>query len=335
MSAGSPTVLQRIGVVGGGAWGTALALAAARAGRDVTLWMRDAECADAMARTRATARSLPGLALPASVQPTADLARLAAMDALLVVIPTQAMRTVLEALTLVVTRPIPVVACSKGIERATGLFVTDIINDCLPANAAGILSGPSFATDVAGGLPTAVTLACRDEALAQALGSALGSAAFRIYHSSDVRGVEIGGAAKNVLAIAAGMVVGRGLGESARAALVTRGFAELRRFGQAYGARADTLMGLAGLGDLLLTCASAQSRNFSLGLHIGSGQPIADLTQGASLAEGAQTASVLVALAKARAVDMPVAGMVDAVLKGWVTVDGAAEALISRPQRAE
>lgn len=335
MNSARPTVLHRIGVVGAGAWGTALALAAARAGRDVTLWMRDADAAREMAESRRTSRTLPGLALPANLQPTADLSRLSAVDAVLMVIPTQAMRPVLQALDLVVTQTVPIIACSKGIERATGLFVTDVINDALPANPAGILSGPSFATDVAGGLPTAVTLACRDAALAQALGGALGSAAFRIYHSSDVRGVEIGGAAKNVLAIAAGIVVGRGLGESARAALVTRGFAELRRFGSAYGASADTLMGLAGLGDLLLTCASPQSRNFSLGVQIGAGQPLAEVTRTGKLAEGAETASVLVALAKARAVDMPVAGMVDAVLRGWVTVDGAAEALVSRPQRAE
>jgi glycerol-3-phosphate dehydrogenase (NAD(P)+) len=260
---------------------------------------------------------------------------LAACDAVVLALPMQATRGLLEALALALPGERPVVSAAKGVERGTLMFATDVVADAMPGHPAAILSGPSFAADIAAGLPTAVTLAAADPYLAQALAQALNAPTFRIYHTTDVRGVEIGGAAKNVLAIAAGVVAGRGLGDSARAAVVTRGFAELRRFGAAFGAKPETLMGLSGLGDLLLTASSPQSRNYALGLRIGGGMTVAEALASGKLAEGAETASALMELARTRDVDMPISGMVDALLKGWVTVDGALEALLSRPQRAE
>jgi glycerol-3-phosphate dehydrogenase (NAD(P)+) len=324
-----------IGIAGGGAWGTALAQAAARAGCRVTLWMRDEADAAAMRRTHMNAKALPGMKLEGDVQPTADFGRLHDCGAVLLAVPMQATRAVAEALPLVLRPGTPLINCAKGIDRNSGLFVTDLVQEVVRSAPVGVLSGPSFAADVAAGLPTALTLAFHDPVIAEALARRLGSPAFRIYHSSDVRGVEIGGAAKNVLAIAAGVVVGRGLGESARAALIARGFAELRRFGEAYAARPETLMGLSGLGDLLLTASSSQSRNYTLGLRIGGGMPAEEAIRTGKLAEGAFTASALMGLARARQVDMPIAGMVDALLQGWVTVDGALEALVNRPQKAE
>ncbi len=226
-----------IGIVGAGAYGAALALAAARAGRRVLLWARDAAAVDAIARTRQAPR-LPGIALPEAVRGTVHLADLAGCDALLITVPTQSLREVCRALAPLLPAGVPVISAAKGIERGSGLFTTQIIAQELPAAQPAILSGPSFAADIGKGLPTAVTLAATEASLAQALAEALSSPAFRIYHSADPRGVEIGGAAKNVLAIAAGIAIGLGYGESARAALVARGFAELRRFGQAHGAKA-------------------------------------------------------------------------------------------------
>jgi glycerol-3-phosphate dehydrogenase (NAD(P)+) len=225
----------------------------------------------------------------------------------------------------------PMIACAKGIERGTHKFMTDVIAEAAPGAAAAILSGPSFASDVARGLPTAVTLATKDEALASALVLALGSSSFRPYHTSDIRGVEIGGAAKNVLAIAAGIVVGKQLGASAQAALTTRGFSELVRLGRACGARTETMSGLSGLGDLILTCASPQSRNFSLGIALGRGERPAR----GKLAEGEFTAPVLIELAASKDVDMPVSNAVAEILRGAVTIDEAIENLLTRPFKAE
>jgi glycerol-3-phosphate dehydrogenase (NAD(P)+) len=321
-----------IAVLGAGAWGTALANCAARAGRNVILWMRNAQVAAALLAWRESPR-LPGVTLDDRVTPTAVLAEAAAADAMLIVVPAQALRAVAAALD--VAGGVPVVACAKGIERGTRAFMTEIIAECVPDAMPAILSGPSFAGDVARGLPTAVTLAAPDEGKAAALAQALGSATFRLYHSTDVRGVEIGGAAKNVLAIAAGIVAGRGLGASAAAALTTRGFAELIRFGRAYGARIETLTGLSGLGDLILTCSSAQSRNFSLGVALGKGQAPDFADEGPKLAEGAFTASVLVEMAAARGIDMPIATAVAAILDRTLSIDAAIAALLTRPFRAE
>jgi glycerol-3-phosphate dehydrogenase (NAD(P)+) len=226
-----------------------------------------------------------------------------------------------------------VIVCAKGIERGTKKFMSEIIAECAPNARPAILSGPSFARDVARGLPTAVTLAAADGTLAAALAQAIGSASFRPYHSTDMRGVEIGGAAKNVLAIAAGVVTGRGLGASAGAALTTRGFAELVRFGKAFGAKPETMMGLSGLGDLILTCSSPQSRNFSFGVNLGRGHKPAAIHGG--LAEGTFTAAVLVEMARERSVGMPISAAVAALLAEDMTLDEAITSLLTRPLKAE
>ena len=324
---------DRIAVVGAGAWGTALANAATRAGRSVTLIARDETMAATLRQSRQNPR-LPGARLDERIAVTAAIGEAGASDAVLLVVPAQSLRDAAGALAGAIKPGTPVIACAKGIERGTRRFMTEVIGESAAAAVPAILSGPSFAADVARGLPTAVTLAARERRTAEALARALGSATFRPYHTTDVRGVEIGGAAKNVLAIAACIVAGRGLGASAAAALTTRGFAELMRFGKAYGARSETLTGLSGLGDLILTCSSAQSRNFSLGIAIGKGETPAAPT-GDRLAEGAFTAAVLVDMAIEKDVDMPVAAAVAAVLDGTLGVDAAIEALLTRPLRAE
>jgi glycerol-3-phosphate dehydrogenase (NAD(P)+) len=319
-----------VAVIGAGAYGTALADVAARAGREAVLYARSAAAAEQMQITRESPR-LPGVAIDASVFVTADLALTARADVILLAVPSQQLRDALTALAPLLSDGKPVVACAKGIERGTRLFMTEVIAAVAPNAVPAILSGPNFADDVARGLPTAVTLACADETMAIDLVQALGSATFRPYHSTDVRGVEIGGAAKNVLAIAAGIVAGRKLGASALAALTTRGFSELLRLGRACGARSETLSGLSGLGDLILSCSSAQSRNFSLGAALGRGEiPARD-----RLAEGEFTAPVLVELAASRHIDMPVANAVAAILSGAATIDQAIEGLLTRPFKAE
>jgi glycerol-3-phosphate dehydrogenase (NAD(P)+) len=324
---------RRIAVFGGGAWGSALANAIARAGREVMLWARDPGTVEALATRRECPR-LPGIEIDRRIEVTGAMAEAAAADAVLIAVPAQSLRAVARGLAEATLRAgTPVIACAKGIERGTHQFMTEVIADSAPRAMPAILSGPSFASDVARGLPTAVTLATADDRVAAALAAALGSATFRPYHSNDVRGVEIGGAAKNVLAIAAGIVHGRGLGASAAAALTTRGFAELFRFGREFGARQETLVGLSGLGDLILTCSSPQSRNFSLGIALGQGLGAGH--GGEKLVEGRFTAPVLVELARSKNVEMPIAEAVASVLDGSVGVDAAIESLLTRPFRAE
>jgi len=321
-----------IAVIGAGAWGTALALTCARAGRAVTLWEHDAANAESLKKKRESL-FLPGVPIDESIRIAPELAEAAQAQALLLVVPAQAVRSAATALSPLLAAGMPVVVCAKGIERGTKKFVTEIIAECAPRAEPAILSGPSFASDVARGLPTAVTLAARDSTLAAALAQAIGSASFRPYHSTDVRGVEIGGAAKNVLAIAAGVVAGRGLGASAAAALTTRGFAELARFGKAFGAKSETMMGLSGLGDLLLTCSSPQSRNFSFGVNLGRGQKPGEIHGG--LAEGVFTAPVLLEMARDRGIEMPISAAVAALLAEKLSVSEAIESLLARPLRAE
>ncbi|MGL4729581.1 MAG: NAD(P)H-dependent glycerol-3-phosphate dehydrogenase, partial [Bosea sp. (in: a-proteobacteria)] len=317
-----------------GAWGTALANAAARAGRKVTLWTRDPAHAAEMAAARTNARRLPGVSLEDAITPTADLAACASADAVLFVTPAQTLGEMAPALAMTMRRGAPLVLCAKGIDRATGHFLGEVAADALPGRPIAMLSGPSFAVDVAKGMPTAVSLACTDAIIAEALAASLTSASFRLYHGTDLRGVEIGGATKNVLAIACGIAIGMGLGESARAALVARGFAELRRFAAAYGGQPETLMGLSGLGDLVLTCGSSQSRNFSFGLALGQGTS-PDEASGGKLAEGALTAPVLVQLAQARGLEMPIAEQVAALVAGHISVKIAMQTLLARPPRSE
>jgi glycerol-3-phosphate dehydrogenase (NAD(P)+) len=330
MAPGNLALGNSVGVIGAGAYGTALACAVARAGRDVTLYARRAENASQMQATR-TNPKLPGVTIDARIAITADIAVAARPGIILVATPAQSLRQAVTALAPHLKPTTPVVACAKGIERGTHKFMTEVIAEAIPHAVPAILSGPNFADDVARGLPTAVTLAARDEATASELVQMLGSSTFRPYHSTDIRGVEIGGAAKNVLAIAAGIVVGRKLGASAQAALTTRGFSELARLGRACGARSETLAGLSGLGDLILSCSSLQSRNFAFGIALGGGEkPARD-----KLAEGEFTAPVLIELAASQNVDMPVSNAVAAILSGKVTIDAAIEGLLTRPFKAE
>jgi glycerol-3-phosphate dehydrogenase (NAD(P)+) len=319
-----------VGIVGAGAWGTALAIVAARAGREVLLYARDLAHAARISESRENPR-LPGIRLAKDIIVTNAIGLIAGTDVILIATPAQHLRAAASELGPRVFGGIPVIACAKGIEHGTHKFMTEVLAECVPRARPAILSGPSFADDVARGLPTAVTLAAKDETLASDLVQALGSATFRPYHTTDVRGVEIGGAAKNVLAIAAGIVVGRKLGASAQAALTTRGFSELARFGRALGARAETMVGLSGLGDLILTCSSPQSRNFALGLALGRGEP----KPAGKLAEGEFTAPVLIELAASQSIELPVSMAVAAILSGKLTIDAAIEGLLTRPFKAE
>ena len=325
--------IQRIAVLGGGAWGTALALTCARAGRQVILWEYEQRNAETLEKNRES-RFLPGVRVDESIKITRDLKETAGGDAILIVVPAQAVRSVVSCLTSSIKKNMPLIACAKGIEHGTHKFMTEIIAECAPNALPAILSGPSFAADVARGLPTAVTIAATDAKVALDLAHALNAGTFRPYHSTDVRGVELGGATKNVLAIAAGIVTGKGLGASASAALTTRGFAELVRFGKAYGAKTETLMGLAGLGDLVLTCGTPQSRNFSCGVALGKGEDPHTAAHG-KLAEGIFTAPVLLEMAREKNVDMPIASAVAAVLSKSMSVDAAIESLLTRPLRSE
>lgn len=321
--------IERIGILGGGAWGTALAQACAYAGRNVTLWEHDPANAEQLAKQRES-KFLPGVELHSRIMVTRDLAAAAKVHAILLVVPAQVVRSVLKNLAPVMAPRTPIIVCAKGIEHVTNKFMTEIVTECTPTAVPAILSGPSFAIDVARGLPTAVTLASRDPNMAMTLAQAIGSPTFRPYHSSDIRGVEIGGAVKNVLAIASGIVAGRSLGASAAAALITRGFAEIMRFGKAYGAKTETLTGLSGLGDLVLTCSSPQSRNFSFGVDLAKGKSPKD-AGGGKLAEGAFTAPVLVKMALAKAIDLPIATAIAAIVAGQMNIDRAIESLLARP----
>ncbi|HLH11390.1 MAG TPA: NAD(P)H-dependent glycerol-3-phosphate dehydrogenase [Methylovirgula sp.] len=324
---------ERVLVLGAGAWGTVLANLAARAGAHVALWTRDPDHAAEMAATGVNARHLPGVPLGLSVRPTASLSQAEEADLILLAVPTQALRQVCESLTS--PPAVPIIICAKGIERTSGLFPTEVVAEVLPDNPCAVLSGPSFAADVAKGLPTAVTLAAADSEQAAALARKLAAPWFRLYHSHDVRGVEIGGAAKNVLAIASGIAAGRGLGASAGAALIARGFAELARFGRAYGADPATLSGLSGLGDLVLTCTSHQSRNFSFGFALGQGASVEAASADGRLHEGVFTCGILVDLARRKSIDMPISAAIDAVLAEKLSIDAAIEALLSRPAKPE
>jgi glycerol-3-phosphate dehydrogenase (NAD(P)+) len=328
--------MERISIIGGGAWGTALALTARRAGRRVTLWAHEAEVVEAINRDHANPLFLPGVPLDQHVHATSDLAEVAAADALLLVAPAQHLRRLATALRPHLPAVTPVVICSKGIEETSGALMSEVVAASLPDAPLAVLSGPTFAAEVARGLPTAVTLASEDAALGQRLLAALGTRSFRPYLSDDVIGAEIGGAVKNVLAIACGIVMGRRLGDNARAALITRGLAEMVRLALAKGGRAETLMGLSGLGDLVLTCTSLQSRNHSLGAALGEGRPLHDiLAERRSVAEGVTSAAAAAELARRMGVDMPITAAVDAILHHGAAVDSAIEALLARPFKSE
>ncbi|HUE65137.1 MAG TPA: NAD(P)H-dependent glycerol-3-phosphate dehydrogenase [Rhizomicrobium sp.] len=325
---------SKIAVLGAGAWGTALAMAARTAGRNVTLWVRED---DVLADIRAGRenRFLPGVAIPKDLTVTGDLTETAKADAVLLAVPAQILHRFTEIVRPHLANGQPVVICAKGIEKGSGKLVTEVAAETLPGTPLAILSGPSFARDVARGLPTAVTIAARN-GLAEQLQTALGSATFRPYASDDITGVALGGAAKNVYAIACGVVEGMGLGENARAALLARSFAELARLGESLGARRETLMGLSGLGDLVLTATSPSSRNFSFGMELGRGQAISELSApGRPLAEGVATAPALVARAKVADVEMPIAEAMADLLSGTLPLGEAMIRLMSRKLTTE
>ncbi|MBI1404964.1 MAG: NAD(P)H-dependent glycerol-3-phosphate dehydrogenase [Caulobacter sp.] len=328
--------MKRAAVIGGGAWGTALAQVAARAGLSVCLQAREAEVVRQIREHRENRLFLPGVILDEAVSATTDMADLAGADLVLAVAPAQFLRSALSEFAPHARPGLPVLLCSKGVEQGSLKLMTQVLAEVLPQAAPAVLSGPSFAGEVARGLPTAVTLACPDEGLGRSLAEALATPTFRPYLAGDMVGAEVGGAIKNVLAIACGVVEGKGLGRSAHAALITRGFAEMTRMAEALGGEAETVAGLCGLGDLVLTCSSPQSRNMSVGLALGGGQTLeAALAGKLSVAEGVASAPAVVALAAKTGVEMPICEAVAAILAGEVGVDEAIMGLLSRPLRAE
>lgn len=324
--------MNQISVIGGGGFGTALASVAARDGRPVCLWVRDPALMIAINRGRRNPAYLPNIPLPESILATDDLAEAGDADAILLAVPAQFIRHVLGDLVPYLRTAIPLLICAKGIERGTNLLMHQVAAEIAPNHPVAILSGPSFATDIAIGLPTAVTLACTDAAIGAELVQAIGTQSFRLYVSTDIIGVEIGGAVKNVIAIACGVTEGRRLGESARAALMTRGLAEMTRLAVALGGQAHTMMGMAGIGDLALTCHSRQSRNFSLGLRLGQGESLAAiLSSSRGVFEGASTAGATVQLAQNAGVEMPICAAVDAILNRGADIDETIVKLLARP----
>jgi glycerol-3-phosphate dehydrogenase (NAD(P)+) len=328
--------IDSVGIIGGGAWGTALAQSLRRAGRDVLLWAREAEVVEDINGRHANDTFLPGVALDPAIRATAKLSDLAPSDALLLVAPAQHVRAVCQQLTPHLRKDQPIVLCAKGIEQTSGRLMGEVLDETVQDAPRAVLSGPSFATDVARGLPTALTIASASESMGRLLAERLGNRSVRLYWTNDLIGVELGGALKNVLAIAAGIVDGKGLGASANAALVTRGFSELRRFGEALGARPETLTGLSGLGDLILTCGSPQSRNMSLGRALGQGQSLAEALGGrVAVTEGVYTAVAVRRIAAEKGIEMPICSAVCDIIEGRITVTDAIGGLMQRPLKQE
>ena len=328
--------MKLVGVIGGGAWGTALAQVCARAGRAVTLWAREPEVVESLNRAHENATFLPGVPLDPLIRATGDLADLARSDLVLAVAPAQHTRATLESFASHARDGLPILLCSKGVEQGSLKLMTEVLAETIPQAQPAVLSGPSFAGEVARGLPTAVTLACPDPGCAETLAEAIATPTFRPYFATDMIGAEAGGAVKNVLAIGCGIVEGRGLGRSAHAALITRGFAELTRLAVALGGEPETVAGLCGLGDLVLTCSSPQSRNMSVGLALGKGQTLQEALAGKlSVAEGVASAPAVRELARKLGVETPICEAVAAILAGEVGVDDAIRGLLSRPLREE
>lgn len=322
----------KLGVIGAGAWGTALAIAGVKAGSEVRLWARDHDTAARLAASSRNERYLPGIDLPSALDVTSDLSAMADGRPLLLAVPSAYLGEVLTRLISLLSADTGLVLCAKGFDAASGRNVLEILADAAGTRPIGLLSGPSFAADVARGLPTAVTLASRHAGLIAQIQERLGQPRFRLYPTDDMIGVEIGGAVKNVLAIACGVADGRGFGDNARAALITRGLAEIMRLGLALGARMETLAGLSGLGDLVLTCTSGQSRNYALGLALGQGRSLAEASaSGRGVAEGVSTAAALADLARSRGVEMPIVEAVNAVLHRGARVEDAIAGLLARP----
>jgi len=328
--------MQTFGIIGGGAWGTALAQVLRRAGRDVVLWAREAEVVMAISTAAENPLFLPGIKLERGICTTGELAVAARADAVLLTTPAQHLRAIAAELAPHLPKGVPLVLCTKGVEEKTGALMSEVASAAAPGAPLAVLSGPTFAREVAAGLPTAVTLAAADAALGAKLVTALGGRSFRPYLSADPIGAQVGGAVKNVLAIACGVVMGKKFGDNARAALITRGLAEMVRLAVAKGGKAETLMGLSGLGDLSLTCTGLQSRNLSLGVALGEGQTLASILGARrSVAEGVTSSSACVALARKLGIEMPIAQAVDAILHHGAAIDREIEGLLARPFKPE
>ena len=327
--------LQHFGILGAGAFGTALAQALRRSGRTVTLWARDATLVQSINDRRQNPAYLPGIPLEPGIKATADLKELTLCDALLLVTPSQHLRAVLQSLPALAPT-VPLVICAKGIERGTLALLSAVVAEIMTSQPVAVLSGPSFAIEVARGLPTAVTLAMTDAAMGRRLAEAIGNATLRPYLSQDVIGTQVGGAVKNVLALACGIVEGKSVGDNARAALITRGLSEMSRLGIALGGRTETFMGLSGLGDLVLTCTGAQSRNMTLGYALGQGRALPDImAERRSVAEGVFSAAAVVALASRHGIEMPICEAVHRILDQGAMIDDAIRGLLARPLRQE
>ena len=328
--------MTHIGIIGAGSWGTALAQCLANADRKVTLWAREPSVVDAINTQHKNPNYLPEIDLNPSLRATESLAEAAKADVILLVTPAQFVRSILESLKGEIVKGKPIVICSKGVEISSGQLMSQVAEQEVPGATIAILTGPTFASEVARGLPCAMTVAADNKDVGQAIREAIGNRVLRPYVTDDVLGAQIGGAVKNVVAIACGVVMGRGRGENARAALLTRGLAEMARLSKAMGAREETLMGMCGVGDLMLTCSSMQSRNYSLGFEIGQGKTIDDILnerKGKAVTEGVHTAKALNVLARHHAVDMPVAEIVHRVLGDGMPVDEAIETMLERPLR--
>ena len=329
-------IYNKISVIGGGAWGTALAAMVARAGRNVTLWARENDVVTSINEAHENKDFLRGISLPESLKATGRLEDVAVADVILMVVPAQFVRSVARDLKPYLAESTPVILCAKGIECVSGKLMNDVMKEVLPKTPLVVLSGPTFAREVAMDMPSAVTIASKYQQIAQNVAHTLGQPTFRPYLSRDVVGAEVGGAVKNVLAVACGIVAGLGLGENARAALITRGMAEMVRFGETFGAKRETMMGLCGLGDLILTCSSAQSRNMSLGMELGQGKTVEEIMSGRkSVAEGYDTAGILAEIARRENIEMPIAGAVNEILHKGGNVKEIVQDLMNRPYVSE
>ncbi|MCK5425149.1 MAG: NAD(P)-dependent glycerol-3-phosphate dehydrogenase [Emcibacter sp.] len=329
-------IYNNISVIGGGAWGTALAAMAARAGRNVLLWAREDDVVTSINETHENKDFLSGISLPETLKATGDLGQAAAADVILMVVPAQFVRSVALELMPHITESTPIILCAKGIEQSSGKLMNEVMKEVMPKTPLLVLSGPTFAREVALGMPSAVTIASKYQQIAQNVSETLGQTTFRPYLSRDVVGAEVGGAVKNVLAVACGIVAGLELGENARAALITRGLAEMVRFGETFGAKRETMMGLCGLGDLILTCSSSQSRNMSLGMALGQGKTVEEIMSGRiSVAEGYHTAGILAEIAERENIEMPIAGAVNKILHKGGNVKNIVQNLMKRPYVSE
>ncbi len=330
------TIYNKISVIGGGAWGTALATMAARAGRDVLLWAREDGVVTSINEAHENKDFLPDVTLPESLKATGNLADVAAAEVILMVVPAQFVRAIAQDMKVFLKESTPIILCAKGIEQSTGKMMNEVVTEVLPKSPLVVLSGPTFAREVAADMPSAVTIASKYQQIAQNVADTLGQPTFRPYLSRDVVGAEVGGAVKNVLAVACGIVAGLALGDNARAALITRGLAEMVRFGEVFGAKRETMMGLCGLGDLILTCSSVQSRNMSLGMALGQGKSVAEIMSGRiSVAEGYHTAGILAEIAERENIDMPIAAAVNEILHKGGDVKEIVQQLMNRPYVSE